>query len=125
MAKPKLSKINGMIWVTSVPAAIEFYTKKLGFELGYTCDDDGEVDFAIVSRDGIDLHLQVCICEDGRHTGNTFQEIEVAAGLDDLCEEFDRAGVEFERCLSEEDWGRCFKISDPDGNWLMFTEYRD
>lgn len=123
MSKTRLSKINGMIWVTSVPAAIDFYSKKLGFEPGYTCEEDGEVNFAIVSRDGIDLHLQVCVCDDGRHTGNTFQEIEVAEGLDELCDEYSKVDVEFVGCLCEEDWGRSFKITDPDGNWLLFTHY--
>jgi catechol 2,3-dioxygenase-like lactoylglutathione lyase family enzyme len=125
MAKPNLKQLNGMMWVSSVPAAIEFYSKNLGFEPGFTCEEDGEVTFAIVSRDGIELHLRVCICEDGRHTGNTFLGIEVADGIKLLCDEYSAADVEFVRCLTEEDWGKSFTIADPDKNWLLFTQYSD
>jgi len=75
MAKTQLKQINGMMWVSDVARPLEYYTRKLGFNRGYTCESDGVVDFAIVERDGIELHLQVCVCEDRRHTGNTFLEI--------------------------------------------------
>ena len=112
-----------MIWVRDVPQALEFYTSKLGFEETYSEEDaDGVVEFAVVVRGGVEFHLQVCVCDDQRHTGNTFLEVDV----DDvaaIAEEYEAAGVEFVSCLTEEDWGKCCKITDPDGNWIMFSSY--
>lgn len=122
MEKTQLKQINGMMWVSDVPKSLKYYTKKLGFSQGYTCETDGVMDFAIVERDGIELHLQVCACEDGRHTGNTFLEIQVN-NIDSISNEYTAADVNFVKCLTEEDWGKSFKIADPDGNWILFTEY--
>ncbi|MBM80482.1 MAG: hypothetical protein CMJ78_07805 [Planctomycetaceae bacterium] len=112
------------MWVTNVAASLEFYTKKLGFEETYstTCEDDGAINFAVVQRDDIELHLEVCACGDGRHTGNTFIEVIVDDVLE-LCRECESAGVEFVTTYTEYDWGSKAKITDPDGNWIMFTSY--
>ena len=125
MTKARFESLNALVWVTDVPAAIRFYTGKLGFTEEFTCDnDEGEADFAVVERDGIQFHLQKCVCDDGRHTGNTFVEV-VVDDVANIAAEYDAAGGEFVRCVTEEDWGTSCKITDPDGNWILFTKYND
>ena len=53
MAKTQLKQINGMMWVSDVARPLEYYTRKLGFNRGYTCESDGVVDFAIEEREPV------------------------------------------------------------------------
>lgn len=108
------------MWVTDVARAVTWYTEKLGCEL--THHEESECGgFAIAARDGLEFHLEVCACDDQRHTGNSFVEIEVDNAVI-LYEEYQAAGVTIERELKHQDWGSSnFKVTDPDGNWILFT----
>ena len=117
--KAQFKALHAMMWVTDVPRAVEYYSKKLGCELVYQEDDCS--DFAIVARDQIQFHIQICACDDGRHTGNTFIEVEVNDAVA-LHDELQSAGAIIERELKHQDWGSSdFKVADPDGNWILFT----
>ena len=121
MSKPKFKQLNAMIWVTDVSKAIDFYTRKMGFELTFKLDEDGPCSFAIVERDGIEFHLEVCACKDGRHTGNAFVEV-LVEDVEQLYQDLKTSGVEIVRELCEQDWGQTdFKAADPDGNWVLFS----
>lgn len=87
MTKAKFECLSALVWVTDVPAALSFYTEKLGCTEEFACpNDEGETDAAIAA-------------------------------------EYEAAGVEFVRNLTEQDWGTSCKITDPDGNWIMFSKY--
>ena len=117
----QIKRVIPLVWVTDVPQAIEYYMEKMGFDLAFECGDDDTITFAIVERDGFEFHLQICICDDGRHAGNTFFEVRVE-DVEGLFEEFKASGVEMVRDLKQQEWGQSdFKIADPDGNWILFA----
>ena len=123
MTTPQFKSFGALMWVTDVPRAFEYYSQKLGMREQYSeHDDDGAVSFVIVERDGLEFHLQKCLCDDGRHTGNTFIEV-VVDDVQALAREYESSGAEFESELSVKDWGSNCKVTDPDGNWIMFTTY--
>jgi catechol 2,3-dioxygenase-like lactoylglutathione lyase family enzyme len=115
------------IRVVSVPVsdqerAKEFYVQKLGFEL--TRDDD--------SIPG--LHWVQVTPEDGSTSLTLVDWFEsmpagslqgLVLGIDDLesyCNGLLTRGVEFDRPLQEQPWGREAVIHDPDGNMLVLQQ---
>jgi uncharacterized glyoxalase superfamily protein PhnB len=106
-----------------VKRAVEHYRDVLGFSsdsLFEGVGDEGAV-YAIVSRDGISLHLQIRRRElfpTGR------ERIESDLYVDDadaLCEELRGRGANIVREPESERYGlRDFAIEDPDGNRLVF-----
>jgi len=55
--KGYLKEIHPVLPVKNVTEALEFYIKKLGFELAFA-DDDKKPFYAGVKRDNIEIHLQ-------------------------------------------------------------------
>lgn len=106
-----------LVSVKDVGEAVKFYPKKMGFEIEYVEEDC----FAMIDRDGVTLHLIVCSCDDSRHTGQSFFQVNVD-NIEDLFQEYQAAGVEFVWELTLQAWGqKNFKVTDPDGNWMMFA----
>lgn len=54
----------------------------------------------------------------GRHTGITLQ----VKGIDDLCRDLAKAGVEFAEPLEKTPWGKMAVVKDPDGNQFALVE---
>ena len=99
-----------------VDAALDFYTKKLGFHAGFK---NGAV-FAIISRDGIEISLT--LDRSGTRAGKSSCYLKVS-GVDALHEELIEKGVAMTHPLKTESYGmREFMIADPDGNTLNFGE---
>lgn len=115
-----IGKATPLVSVSDVGASVEYYCDKLGFNLVFA-----EGDFAIVRRGATELHLIICECEDRRHQGNSFISVRVASAKD-LCWSLQQTDVKIARELVEQPWGETnFKVEDPDGNWLMFSEWTD
>ena len=101
--------------VTNVAAAVDFYTTKLGFRLGFTHGDD----FAAVNLGEVQIFLQ-------KGTPNTsacsaYFRVEDA---DELFE-FHRAnGVTIAEEIADRDYGlRDYAVRDADGNYLAFGHH--
>jgi catechol 2,3-dioxygenase-like lactoylglutathione lyase family enzyme len=117
------------ILVSDLAVSIEFYTRKLGFDVVFAY---GEPPFyAQVARGGARLNLR---CVQGRayNSGLGERENDVLTAtltLEDaepLFLELRAAGVEFHQSLRREPWGaRTFIVSDPDGNLLGFAGHGD
>ena len=103
----------------------EFYTGKLGFTLVFSY---GEPPFYMqVARDGARLNLRHAEAPifDSRFRARELDALSATLTVDDaapLFGELQKAGVDFNRPLTDEPWGaRTFIISDPDGNLLCFA----
>ncbi|MFI4935930.1 MAG: VOC family protein [Caulobacterales bacterium] len=124
-SRPVIWTVEPQIFVTDMPRALEFYTEKLGFTVGFVY---GEPPFyAQVVRDGAMLNL--------RHVD---QPVLVRAGPDadllsaaftvsnakQLFAEYQARAVPFRQTLHREPWhgqGQgAFIVEDPDGNLLDF-----
>lgn len=106
----------------NVAAAIEFYTGKLGFSLGFQDGDNPA--YAGVRRNQVELHLQW-------HDPQEWERVErpmlrfYIPNVDALYEEYKDKGVFHDQtALRNTPWGtREFAFYDLDGNGLTF--YRD
>jgi len=105
---------HASLCVRDVSAAVEFYTTKLGFRLGFTWDDPPT--FAGVDLDQVRIFLEPGT--PGPQGGSVFFDV----GDADELYEFQRAnGVETVRPPGDRPWGlRDFTIRDLDGNRLTF-----
>lgn len=107
--------------VNDLEASTNFYTQKLGFEIGSTNPqacvftyNQGEASFAIrtplESLEGKDLGIGVALW------------FAVNENVDELKEQFIAHGVTTAGPIIETPFGRAFHVKDPDGYKLTFLE---
>lgn len=101
--------------VSDVMAAVEFYTRKLGFTLGFTWGDPPT--FAGVSLDRVSVHLS-----QGTPNARGGLVLFFVADADELFEFHRTNGVEIVQPISDRPWGlRQYTIRDLDGYMLEFA----
>lgn len=114
---PRFRSVNPILAVKDLPAALDYYQRVLGFELGWVWGDPATL--ASVCRDDISLNLSADRSDQFgpsrlyAHTGDidTYHATVVAAGA--------RVTV----ALDDRVYGmRDFRLVDPDGNELSFGE---
>jgi uncharacterized glyoxalase superfamily protein PhnB len=109
--------------VDDLGRSIEYYCRRLGFEL----DFNYESFYASVSRDGCSIHLKCAPKTEADRAHRRQQEhldayiaVNNAAALHD---ELTRRGASITRPLEERPWScRDFYVEDPDGYILCFSE---
>lgn len=123
----RLLDAKPFLFVSDIPAACDFYTGKLGFELAFSY---GEPPFyAEICRDGVKLALRHADAADRRPAPERRRQEELLSttilveNVKGLFQAFDAAGVPFHKTLHTEPWGvKDFIVEDPDGNLLGFSE---
>lgn len=121
---PKRWEAAPTLGVRSVPSAVEFFCGLLSFERPLTLyGPPSEPVYAIVSRGGISVHLQVRrhdvfpVARE-EHEGDAYFVVDDA---DALYEEFIAKGVPMHRGIQDEPYGlRDFTVATPDGHRLTF-----
>jgi catechol 2,3-dioxygenase-like lactoylglutathione lyase family enzyme len=115
MAAVQLRSVAPILQVADLPRAIDFYTKILGFELGWT---GGTPPFiASVCRDNVELNLRL---ELRPVPSRVYIQ---AGGVDTYSEGIRAAGVPMIHPLEDRDYGmRDFTFADPDGNTIAIGE---
>ena len=114
MAEPRLQRVAPEIPVADMAQALGWYGARLGFRTVMTMP---QADYAIVERDGAALHLFLddAAAPIGLHI--------FAAGIEALESELLDRGAELDQPLATKPWGnRDFRLRDPFGNLLKFTE---
>ena len=121
MAFPKIDceRVHPSMPVKDVPAAVEFYTTRLGFTPGFTSPEDGPVTFA-----GVNIgELQVFL-EPRPASPNGVAVYFVVGNADDLCEAQRAQGVRIAVEPGDRAYGlRDYTAHDLDGNRLTFGHY--
>ena len=112
----------------SIPLTVEFYTKKLGFELASVKPEDGESDLYFCSMfigKKADANFYF-----SKATAESFKTSEamIALGTSELDEYYaylkGQTGVEIAEDIEDKPWGfRQFTIKDNDGNRLTFFKF--
>ena len=125
--QPLLSGAEPVLYVTDFPAALAFYTRKLGFAVDITYGDPPF--YGIVQRDRARLCLR--LVEGPVFAGDVREREELlsasitldsAAEIKALFLGYQAAGVAFHKTLRTEPWGaRTFILLDPDGNLILFA----
>ena len=112
---PRLSRVAPETPVADLPEALRYYDEVLGFR---TVMMMPEGDYAVVQRDGVAVHL---FQADAEATPISFHIF--AQGLDALFTEFEGNGAFLKQGVARQPWGnRDFRITDPFGNEIKFTE---
>src|SRR5882724_11286365 len=113
---PKLERVAPEIPVIDMDESLTYYRIKLGFEVEMTM---AERDYAIVERDNVALHL----FQDRAKSHAPVSVHILTYGLEELYAELQARGAQVSQRIVRQPWGnRDFRITDPTGNEIKFTE---
>jgi uncharacterized glyoxalase superfamily protein PhnB len=111
----KLERIAPEVPVANLVESLAYYKTKLAFDVVSEWPDGS---YAIVQRDDIAIHL----FEDGSQLQPVGIHI-FTAGLDELHTQLKDLGATITQGIERKPWGnRDFRVTDPSGNHLKFTE---
>jgi uncharacterized glyoxalase superfamily protein PhnB len=115
MAEVRLHSVAPILQIADLPRAIDFYTKTLGFKLGWT---GGTPPFiASVCRDHVELNLRL---EAQPTPSRVYIQV---SGVDAYSQRISAAGVAMIHELQDRDYGmRDCTFADPDGNSIAIGE---
>jgi predicted enzyme related to lactoylglutathione lyase len=120
--RSRIKKMSPQLLVTDIEHSIEFYTKKLGFDLEFRYEDF----YAGIIKDSCSIHLKSgkpLIRERKAKKENDDLDIVFSVeDVEDLYQEFVNRSVEIIQPLCNRPYGREFYIADPDGYILAFLE---
>jgi predicted enzyme related to lactoylglutathione lyase len=120
--KLNIKKMSPQFLVTDIEHSIEFYTKKLGFDLEFRYEDF----YAGIIKDGYSIHLKSGKpSTEERKNKRENDDLDIifsADDVEDLYEEFVNKSVEIIQPLCDLPYGREFYIADPDGYLLAFLQ---
>ena len=121
----KIKKMSPQLLVVNIEHAIEFYTKKLGFNLDFRYNDF----YSGISKDGFSIHLKECKTSiKERRNKKTKEDLAIIFTIDridDLYEEMSKKLVEIIQPLRAMDYGKEFYVADPDGHIIAFLEQHE
>jgi|SRR6266511_2532627 len=128
--KPTTSEVGMAIQevrVVSVPVsdqerAKEFYVEKLGFELSREDDSIPGIRWVQVTPKGGATSLTLVTWFETMPPGSLQGLVLGSADLEKDCEELVARGVEFDRPLQDQPWGKEAVVRDPDGNRLVLQQ---
>ena len=112
----RLTRVAPELPVQNLASALEYYSDRLGFEVASLLPGR---DYAIVERDDVALHLFEA--EAGVHGPVAIHTF--TWGLDELHAELAARGARVTQDIVLQPWGnREFRVTDPSGNTIKFTE---
>ena len=108
--------------VADIDRSIEFYTKKLGFDIDFRYEDF----YVGIIKDGCSIHLKTAepLVDKGQHKKD-HEHLDITFSVEDIeyfYEELSSKSVEVIQPLREMPYGKEFYISDPDGYIIAFLE---
>jgi predicted enzyme related to lactoylglutathione lyase len=111
---PILTRVAPELPAKSLVESLRYYTANMGFEVAMALPDR---EYAIVERDHVALHL----FQEENHSPVSVHIF--ATGIDELLKEFEERGANVIQRIVRQPWGnRDFRIIDPAGNVIKFTE---
>lgn len=113
-----IKNMSSQLLVTDIERSIDFYTKKLGFDIDFRYEDF----YAGIIKDGHSIHLKLSdtTVEKSRNKEN----LDIIFSVDEiesLYEELISKSVEIIQPLREMPYAKEFYIADTDGNIIAFT----
>ena len=118
----KIKKMSPQFLVADIEHSIEFYTKKLDFEVDFRYEDF----YAGIIKDNYSIHLKSGKPSiEERESKREKIDLDIifsVEGVEDLYEELMNKSVEIVQPLCDRPYGKEFYIADPDGYILAFLE---
>ncbi len=120
MIRPAIEceQLHPGIAVSDLAGSIEFYTRKLGFDLAFTFDDPPT--FAGLNLDKAQVFLSETTPAPSRAAAAYF----LVSDADELYEFHEANGVEIAQAIDDRVYGmRDYSVRDLDGNYLVFGQH--
>ena len=115
MNEVSLRSVAPILQVADLPRAIDFYTRTMGFELGWTFGTPAFI--AGVRRDNVELNLRL---EPRPVPSRAYIQVN---GIDAYSKGISAAGARMIHPLEDRDYGmRDCTVADPDGNAIAIGE---
>jgi catechol 2,3-dioxygenase-like lactoylglutathione lyase family enzyme len=132
MTKPEISRIAPLFIVNNVPATLEFYRDRLGFDITFQGPEPGDIFFGIVERGGAMIMFKaVGVAPVPNYTRDVNQGVArwdayvAVPDPDALAAEFASRNVNFSEPLKDTNDGlRGFELKDAEGYVLFFGRPR-
>src|SRR5438874_3583686 len=122
IAHPKIKKMSPQFVVADIDRSIEFYTKKLGFDIDFRYEDF----YVGIIKDGFSIHLKTGQpLVDERQHKKDHEHLDITFSIEEieyLYEEFSSKSAKVIQPLREMPYGKEFYVSDPDGYVIAFLE---
>jgi catechol 2,3-dioxygenase-like lactoylglutathione lyase family enzyme len=116
---PVFKKMSPQLSVMDIELALEFYTKKLGFNLDFRYEDF----YAGIVKDGHSIHLKSGAARGSDEKNKEDLDLTFSVdSIESLYDEFLTKSIEIIQPLRDMPYGREFYIADPDGNRIAFME---
>ena len=114
--------MSPQILVADIDRSVEFYTKKLGFEVEFLHEDF----YAGILKNGCSIHLKLGIpSTEERKNKRENGDLDIVfsvEGVADFYQELVNKAVEITQPLCARPYGNEFYIADPDGYIFAFLE---
>jgi len=114
--------MSPQLLVADIDRSIEFYTKKLGFDIDFRYEDF----YAGIIKDGFSLHLKSGNpSAEERKNKRENEDLDIVFSVEsvkDLYNEFLNKSIDIVQPLCDRPYGKEFYIADPDGYILAFLE---
>lgn len=118
----KIKKMSPQLLVADIERSVEFYTKKLGFDVDFRHDDF----YAGIIKDGFSIHLKEGKPSRGKRENRRNNEaldiVFSVGGIEVLYEEISGKSVQIIQPLRDMPYGKEFYFTDPDGNIIALLE---
>ena len=120
----RIKKMSPQFLVADIDRSIEFYEKKLGFDIDFRYEDF----YVGIVKDGCSIHLKLGkpSIEERKNKRNN-EDLDIAFsvdGIENLYEELSNKPIEFVQPLRDVPYGKEFYVTDPDGYIIAFIEER-
>ena len=118
----KIKKMSPQLVVTDIEDSLDFYTKKLDFEIDFRYEDF----YAGISKDGWSIHLKkgnpLIEERENKRINKDLDIVFSVDGIEQLYENYVNRSVEIIRPLRDMPYGKEFYVVDPDGYIISFLE---
>src|SRR5215467_9209331 len=122
LTSSKIKKMSPLLLVADINRSIEFYSKKLDFDIDFRYEDF----YAGIIKDGYSIHLKVSEYSIEERKNKSRNEdlnlIFSISSIEDLYEQLLNKYVEIAQSLRDMPYGKEFYIADPDNNIIAFVE---
>ncbi len=117
----RIKKMSPQLLVADIESSIEFYTKKLGFDVDFRYEDF----YAGIIKDGYSIHLKLSEPLVQKEIKGSNEDLDIIFSVDDiegLYQELSNKSVEFAQSMRKMPYGKEFYVADPDGHIIAFLE---
>jgi catechol 2,3-dioxygenase-like lactoylglutathione lyase family enzyme len=116
----RIKKMSPLFLVADIERSIEFYTKKLGFDVDFRYEDF----YAGIVKDGCSIHLKSGKPSiEGRKSRRNNEDLDIVFSVDcigDLYQDLLDKSIEVVQPLRDMPYGKEFYMADPDGYIISF-----